>query len=92
MLLLAEGDDDDLPTPTIVAVAVAATSAVADAIAMADPIMEDRGVQLQGTAVAVIFFVNSRGMTNAALVAALGWGRPRIMVGRLLFAGHPDVR
>ena len=85
MMLLAEGDDDDLPTPTIVA--VAATSAVADAIAMADPIMvmEDR-VQLQGTAVAVIFFVNSRGMTNAALVAALGWGRPRIMVGRLLFA------
>ena len=83
MMLLAEGDDDFLPTPTIVA--VAATSAVADAIAMADPIMEDR-VQLQGTAVAVIFFVNSRGMTNAALLAALGWGRPRIMVGRLLFA------
>lgn len=89
MMLLAEGDDDDLPTPTIVAVAVAATSAVADAIAMADPIMEDR-VPLQGRD--VIFFVNCRGMTNAALVAALGWGRPRIMVGRLLFAGHPDVR
>ena len=81
MMLLAEGDDDFLPTPTNVA--VAATSAVADAIAMADPIMEDR-VPLQGRD--VIFFVNCRGMTNAALVAALGWGRPRIMVGRLLFA------
>lgn len=89
MMLLVEGDDDDLPTPTIVA--VAATSAVADAIAMADPIMEDRGVQLQGTD-DMLFFVNCRGMTNAALLAALGWGRPRIMVGRLLFAGHPDVR
>ena len=77
MLLLAEGDDDDLPTPTIVAVAVAATSADADAIAMADPIMEDRGVQLQGTD-DMLFFVNCRGMTNArhwdgAVLVSLSW-------------------